>query len=494
MNAVVILEALRLTCSDPSRASFIRAREGLTQLAAGVGKPVSYGPRTISALTESSACTSPRQGLSMSSSPSLAASSQVDRILCRCRTFVLLLIVCLPLVAGCSNEPPPIKVGILHSLSGTMAISERSVYEATLMAIEELNADGGVLDRPVEAVVADGGSDSGMFAAEAERLLAEESVAAVFGVWTSAHRKSVLPIFEAQDGLLFYPVQHEGLEESPNIVYLGATPNQQIIPAVQWAQKYLGRRAYLIGSDYVFPRVAHEIIRDELDRFGAQVVGERFIPLGSRAMEPIIRDIQQSTPDLIFNTLNGSSNIAFFQALRDAGISSERIPTVSFSLGEAEIGSMNANLVAGDYAAWNYFQSLSGSANSRFVTAFRQRFGQERMVGDPMESAYNAVHLWAGAVDAAGSTDVSEVRRALANRTLSAPQGRVRMDAANLHLWQFARIGRVRNDGQFDLIWESSLPIAPEVFPKTGEPSDWHSLLQDLQDGWDGAWSGDGSD
>lgn len=267
----------------------------------------------------------------------------------------------------------PIKVGVLHSLTGTMAISATSVCDATLLAIEELNAAGGVLGRRIEPVVADGKSDWPTFASEAERLITREHVAVVFGCWTSAGRKTVKPIFEKHDHLLFYPVQYEGLEQSPNIIYTGAAPNQQILPAVKWSFDHLGRRFFLVGSDYVFPRTANAIIKAQVTALGGEIVGEEYLRLGSSEAAAVVQKIVQARPTVILNTINGDSNVAFFAALRGAGITPARIPTVSFSLAEGELRHMDARTMAGDYAAWNYFQSVDSPENRRFVEAFRAR-------------------------------------------------------------------------------------------------------------------------
>ena len=225
-------------------------------------------------------------------------------------------------------------MGVLHSLSGTMAISEKSVVDATLLAIGEINEQGGLLGRKIEPVVADGKSDWPTFASEAERLIAQEEVSTVFGCWTSASRKTVKPVFEKHDHLLFYPVQYEGLEACPNIVYTGAAPNQQIIPAVRWCFEHLGRKFFLVGSDYVFPRTANEIIRDQLRSLHGEIVGEQYILLGSEDVQDAVQSIVAAKPDVILNTINGDTNVAFFRELRAAGITPEKIPTMSFSIAD----------------------------------------------------------------------------------------------------------------------------------------------------------------
>ena len=383
----------------------------------------------------------------------------------------------------------PIKVGILHSLTGTMAISETSVRDAALLAIEELNAQGGVLGRRIEPVVADGRSDWPTFASEAERLITKERVAVVFGCWTSASRKTVKPVFEKYNHLLFYPVQYEGLEQSPNIIYTGAAPNQQIIPAVKWSFDHLGKRFFLVGSDYVFPRTANAIIKAQVQALGGEIVGEEYLRLGTLSPEKIVGKIVQTQPAVILNTINGDSNVAFFEALRRAGITPERIPTVSFSIAEDELRHLNARTMAGDYAAWNYFQSVDSPENHSFVEAFRARFGQDRVTDDPMEAAYFGVRLWARAVTAAGTTDVSEVRKALHNQSLAAPGGIVTIDAATQHTWKVVRIGKIRADGQFEIAWSSNDPIRPIPYPAFRSRAEWDAFLEEMQNGWGGAWA-----
>jgi len=383
----------------------------------------------------------------------------------------------------------PVKVGVLHSLTGTMAISETAVRDATLLAIEEINAAGGVLGRRIEPVVADGRSNWPVFAREAERLIASERVAVVFGCWTSASRKIVKPVFERHNSLLFYPVQYEGLEQSPNIVYTGAAPNQQIIPAVKWSFDHLGKRFFLVGSDYVFPRMANAIIKAQVAALGGTIVGEEYLALGSLSAEKIAAKIVQAQPEVILNTINGDSNTAFFDALREAGVSPESTPTVSFSIAETELLHMNAGAMAGNYAAWNYFQSLDSPENHRFVAAFRARFGANRVTGDPMEAAYVGVHLWARAVAAAGTTEVFAVRKALQSQSFSAPEGIVSIDPNTQHTWKTVRVGKIRPDGQFDIVWSSEKPIRPQPYPMLRPLAEWTAILQQLQDGWGGAWA-----
>ena len=387
----------------------------------------------------------------------------------------------------------PIRVGVLHSLTGTMAISERAVVDATLLAIDEVNRSGGVLGRPVEAIVRDGASNWPTFAREAERLILEDRVAATFGCWTSASRKQVKPIVEQHRHLLFYPLQYEGLEQSPYIVYTGAAPNQQIIPAVRWAADNLGRRFYLVGSDYVFPRTANAIIRHVVGIIGGTVVGEDYLLLGSRDSRPIVERIQQAKPDVILNTINGDSNLAFFEDLQRAGITPAAVPTMSFSIAETELSGMNRAHVAGHYAAWNYFQSIEREENRAFLSRLHEAYGTSRVAADPMEAAYVAVHLWALAVNDARSIETEAVRRALGGQSFPAPQGVVYVDPETQHTWKMVRIGRMRSDGQFDIVWESGKPVRPAPYPPYRSRAQWDAFLQGLYDGWRG-WANPGED
>lgn len=401
---------------------------------------------------------------------------------------VLLTLLIAFFLLGCSaSGPGPVRVGILHSLSGTMAGSERPVVDAALFAIQELNEKGGVLGRRIEPVVADGKSDTAVFVSEAERLIRDEGVAAIFGVWTSAHRKAVKNIVEEYDSLLFYPLQYEGIEQSRNIIYLGPTPNQQIIPAVEWCYRFIGPRMFLVGSDYVFPRIANIIIRDELAEFGVDAVGEEYVPLGSVDFETVVQKILTSKPDVILNTLNGDSNRAFFAALEAAGIRANVTPVMSFSVGESELRKLGITQLAGNYSAWSYFQSIDSSTNRGFLERFQSRFARDNVIGDPMQASYMGVHLWAKAVESAGSFKPGDVKPAMYDKSFSTARGTVRIDSLNQHLWQIARIGRFRKDGQFEIIWESDI-LPPVNYPATRARTAWEKLLQELYRGWGGSW------
>ncbi|WP_397367676.1 urea ABC transporter substrate-binding protein [Paenibacillus sp. JGP012] len=373
--------------------------------------------------------------------------------------------------AGTSNT---IKVGILHSLSGTMAISEVSVKDAEMLAIEEINAAGGVLGKQIEPVIEDGASDWPTFAEKAGKLLQQDQVAAVFGGWTSASRKAMLPVFEQNNGLLFYPVQYEGLESSPNIFYTGATTNQQIVPSVTWLLENRGKTFYLLGSDYVFPRTANQVIKAQLAAEGGEVVGEEYTPLGHTDYSTIISKIKAAKPDIVYNTLNGDSNVAFFKQLKDAGITPDQITTLSVSVAEEEIRGIGADVLKGHLASWNYYQTTETTENKDFVAKYKEKYGVDRVTADPIEAGYVAVYLWKAAVEKAGSTDVEKVKQAAKGLELDAPEGKVTVDGENQHIYKPVRIGEVQEDGQFKELWNSGSPVKPDPYLKTYE---WGAAL-----------------
>lgn len=355
----------------------------------------------------------------------------------------------------------PIKVGILHSLSGTMAISEKAVVDAEQLAISEINAAGGVLGRQIEAVVEDGASDWPTFAEKAEKLLNSDDVAVVFGGWTSASRKAMLPVFEGNDGLLFYPVQYEGLEASPNIFYTGATTNQQIIPALDYMKEQGLTRVYLVGSDYVFPRTANKIIKAYAAANGMEILGEDYLPLGDTNVQTIVSNVVGADPDIVFNTLNGDSNVAFFKELAPKA-SADEIPTISVSVAEEEITGIGLENIQGHLVAWNYYQTTDTPKNADFVAAFKAEYGQNRVTADPIEAAYNAVYIWAAAVEKAGSLEVDAVKEAAKGLTLDTPEGTITVSDWNQHISKTARIGVVNAEGLIDEVWASDGPIEPD--------------------------------
>jgi urea transport system substrate-binding protein len=387
---------------------------------------------------------------------------------------------------------PPIQVGILHSKSGSMEISERSMVDAEMLAIEEIN-EKGFLGRLIKPVVADGKSDWPTFGREAQRLIEEEKVSVIFGCWTSASRKSVKPVVEQKGHLLIYPMAYEGLEQSPNIIYTGAAPNQQVVPALSWCHaKLKARKFFLVGSDYVWPHCVNEIAKDQLKALGAECVGESYILFGSSDVGPSVAAIRKANPDVIVSTVVGTSNKPFYQQLRTAGVLPERTPVISFSIAEDELRKLPLPAMIGDYAAWDYFQSIDRRENKEFVQRFRRKYGADRVTSDVIEAAYNSVWLWARAVHEAGTAEIPEVIRAMRRQSLNAPEGIVTVDDETQHTWRPVYVGRIRADGQFDLVWNSEKPIRPIPYPRSRSQEEWNSFLDNLYRNW-GGWANPGT-
>ena len=359
-----------------------------------------------------------------------------------------------------------IKVGILHSLSGTMAISEKSVVDSTQLAIEEINKAGGINGKQIQVILEDGNSDGPTFAEKAKKLIDEDQVVVVFGCWTSLSRKAVKPVFEDKNHMLFYPVQYEGQECSKNIFYTGAAPNQQIEPSVDWLLDHKGKEFYLIGSDYVFPHTANTIIRAQLEAKGGKVVQEDYLPLGNVEVAPIIAKIRSALPNggIIYNTLNGDSNVAFFKEMHGSGLTVDKYPVMSVSIAEEEVKAIGVDFLKGQYAAWNYFQTVESPENKKYVDAFKAKYGAERVTNDPMEAAYISVNIWKQSVEKAGSagtpTDLEKVRTAAYGQSFAAPEGPVKMNT-NHHLSKTVRIGEVREDGLFKIVFATPKPVDP---------------------------------
>lgn len=394
------------------------------------------------------------------------------------------------LVSGCNSRAPAkevVKVGILHSLTGTMAISEISLVDMELMAIEEINAAGGVLGRMIEPVIEDSRSrEQDIFPRRAEKLLTEDRVAAVFGCWTSASRVSVLPLFEQHNGLLFYPLQYEGNECSRNVVYTGLAPNQQILPAIDWLTSGQGggrRRFFLVGSDYVFPRTANHIVQTYVEQAGGSIFGESYTALGQRDYTSVVDDIVASEPDVVFSTLNGDTNVYFYRELASRGITPQQLPVFATSVGEDELRGILPEDVEGHLAGWSYFQSVDTPANRAFVEKFKAEHGEDRVVSDPMEAAYSQVYLWKLAVEKAGSFEVDRVRQAFADADgieFDAPGGKIKIDPETHHTYKPFLLGRIRTDRQFDILYDSVKWIKPNPYPELAFP------------GWQCNWTGDG--
>ena len=389
------------------------------------------------------------------------------------------------------DEENPIKVGILLSLSGTLAASETPVVDSVLLAIDEINEKGGVLGRKIVPIVADGKSEWDVFASETEKLIVEEKVSAIFGGYTSASRKAMLPTIEKYNHLLFYPVFYEGLEQSPNVIYLGAAPNQQIIPAVDWIFENIGTRIFLVGSDYVWPRSANEIVKYRASELGVEIVGEEYRILGDQDFAGIVEKIVETNPDAILGLVAGDSNLYFYEELRRQGIEPHIIPTITLSGAGLEQGNLQGqrSIREGDYAAWNYFQSIDLPENQEFVQNFKTKYGSQRITNDPMEAAYTAVYLFEKAVQKAGSDDVDEIRQAVIGQTFAAPEGIVGIDPETQHLFKTFRIAQIIENNELKIIHSSEEPIKPIPYPKYKSIEEWEVFLKDLYDGWDQNWS-----
>ncbi len=375
-------------------------------------------------------------------------------------------------LVACGSDAQPaaeaqeIKVGLLHSLSGTMAISEVTVRDAELLAIDEINRAGGVLGKKLVPVAEDGASDWPTFAEKATKLIRQDKVATVFGGWTSASRKAMLPVFERYKALLWYPVQYEGLESSPYIFYTGATTNQQIIPGLDYLKEQGKKKVFLVGSDYVFPRTANKIIKAYAAANGMEVLGEEYTPLGHTEYSTLVNKVVQARPDAVFNTLNGDSNVAFFKQLKSAGVTAETMPVLSVSVAEEEVTGIGVDNIAGHPVAWNYYQTTETPANEAFVKAYKAKYGATKVTSDPMEAGYNAVYLWAEAVKKAGTTEVEAVKKAAPGISLDRPEGKVTIDGENQHLYKTARIGIIQPDGLIKQVWDSGEPIKPDPYLK----------------------------
>jgi len=370
-----------------------------------------------------------------------------------------------------------IKVGILHSFTGTMAGSEKNIVDATLLAIEQINKSGGVLGKVIQPIIADGKSDPLVFAHEAERLITQEHVAVIFGCWTSTSRKAVKDMVEKYNNLLFYPVEYEGMEESDNIIYTGSPPSQQIIPGTIWAYKNLGQRFFLVGSDYVFPHAAHEIIKYIIVMLKGEIVGEEYIPLGSSDVLSTVEKIIKAKPTVIINTINGDTNASFVKILREKGIVPEKIPSMFFSVSEPDFASFKLTGMEGDYATWSYFQSIPTNTNRTFIKEFRKKYGDDQLIGDPMETAYFGVYLWAQAVEQAYSTDIKILQSSLKNQKYNAPAGIVYIDNTNNHTWKSTRVGKITHNRQFTIVWDSKKPVRPAPYPPFKTKNEWQKFV-----------------
>lgn len=368
---------------------------------------------------------------------------------------------------GLSVTDKVVKVGILHSSTGTMAISETGSIQAEKLAIAQINAMGGVLGRKIEIIQEDGASDWPTFAEKSKKLLEKDKVATVFGCWTSASRKAVLPVFEKDNGLLFYPTFYEGLEQSKNVFYTGQEATQQILAGLDWIAKEKNAKTfYLIGSDYIWPRTSMKIARKHIEnKLGGKVVGEEYIALGDTQFGSVINKIKLKKPDVIYAAVVGGSNVAWFKQLNAAGLNSKKQNMLTISVTEDEVLGIGGENLEGFYSAMKYFQSLKNANNEKFVAEFKKMWGPKSVIGDVTQAAYLGPWLWKAAVERAGSFDVDKAAAALPGYELKeAPEGYVKVDP-NHHLESKLRVGKWRADGQAEVVYESEL-IKPDPFPK----------------------------
>jgi urea transport system substrate-binding protein len=383
----------------------------------------------------------------------------------------------------------PIKVAVINSQSGPLFDSARPVIDATLLAIEELNERGGVLNRPIEAHVVDGRSDNKVFRSEAERLITKEGCVALFGGWSPSNRRTLRDVAEQLNSLLLFPARDEGLEDSLHVCYCGSTPNQLVLPTLEFFRKKGVRGIFLLGTDGLFSNTSSELVRDALGKEASSlIVGEEYALLGQTSFKPILKKIRDAKPDLIFNFLIGESNPEFFKELRSSKIDSAKLPTVSFSVGEPELSRLADIRMAGDYLAASYFQVLDNPENKAFVQRFRKKYGAYRVTGSAMEAAYGSVHLWAQAVAAAGVPDAPRVRDLIGGQTYGAPSGPMRVDPSSHHCLKPFFLGRLDENNQIEIVHAITEPILPEPFPRTRTRAEWEAFLKAKQENWGGQW------
>ena len=389
-----------------------------------------------------------------------------------------------------THTGPPIRVGVLHSLSGPMADAEKPVSEAIKLAISEINKEGGISGRTIDAFSADGHSDPEHFQMEAERLISEEQVSAIFGGWTSASRRAIRTVVERHDNLLIYPAAYEGLETSQYIVYTGATPNQFILPAVKWAYTELeARRFYLVGTDYISSKVSNAVTRDAIKKMGGRIVGETYLPPGSKDVDKLASQLARKKPDVILNTLAGASNAALLAALHEDKEALGKPTLISFSLSERALQALTQEHLTGHYVAGTYFQNVEREENLDFLKAFRKKYGHERVVTEAMASAYASVYLWAKAVEESKKDTPKLVRASMRGMSYDAPGGTSTLNAETAHASKYARIARIEAEGKLKLVYASVEPIEATPFPASRSKNAWHSFLDKLYKAWGNRWS-----
>lgn len=394
----------------------------------------------------------------------------------------LTLLLALALGAWLWRKPPagaeqgPIVIGLLHALTGPLATSERALVAAVRLAVDEINQGGGLMGRQVQLRVEDTRSNATVTAgAAATRLIDEEHAVALFGCWSSGCREVVQAVVESRQHLFFYPMAHEGMARSPNIIYTGPTPNQQVLPATDWAMRGFGRRVYLVGTDALFPRRVNAMLRDFIQLGGGQVLGEHYVRLGSPEVAAVIGELQALRPDVVISTLSGDSNGAFFDGLVAAALT--ELPLLSLTAAEPEMRAYGGGRLERHFTAWSYLQSLPGPVNAAFLTRLRALGGADAQASDPAVSSYVGVQLWAAAVRELGSTQTEGVNANVLQQSVSAPHGYAAVDAQSRHLWRQLRIAQVRPDGQLAEVLQLPRHIRPAPWPAFRSTEHWDAVM-----------------
>lgn len=411
-------------------------------------------------------------------------------------TLIILSVVALAaaLIAWWAMRAPPpvpIRIGVLHSLTGPQAVSEKPLLDAYRLAVEEINAAGGIHGRPLILDVRDGASEPATFAREAERFLREaddDRADLIVGGWSSASRKALLPVLHQFDSLLLYPARFEGLESSPHVAYFGMVPNQQIGPAIEWAQKLGAKRFFFIGNDGLFARATNAVARDLIEARGGTMAGEAFLPPSGGDPRTVAESVVAAHPDAIINALHGDANQGLMRALRSTGIDPATTMVIALSIGESEIRTWDPALFKDVIVSCSYVRTLDRDSNQRFLTGLRRVAGSEVVAGDGMASAYMGLRFWADAAREAGTTKAPTVRRALRGRHMDGPGGTVVIDPESLHAWKPIRIGRVRADGDVDILWDSASPVPSRAWPLWRSRSGWEDMVLRWYEGWGQRW------
>ena len=395
-----------------------------------------------------------------------------------------------PILSSIVEARPPIVVGLIHSQTGLLAISERSLIEAEVLALEEVNAQGGVAGRPLKWTIADGRSDPLSFASQAVRLIEKEKAEVLIGGWTAECRKAMIAVVEERGNLLIFPASFEGIERSSHVVYVGGAANQSVLPAVRWCFDTLkARKFFVVGSEEIWSRVAAEQAKDAVKAAGGVLAGEAYLPLVGGDGAGLIDQIRSARPDVVMNTMVGDSNLPFYSAFKRAGFTSEKLPIVAFAVAEDELRRFDSGDVIGHYSAFSYYQGLDRPENLDFVRKFKAKYGEDRVLSDTMVSAYNCVMIWAQTANEAQTADPKVVMDRFDRQSINAPEGIVTIDPESRVAWRPFYLGKARADGQFDLAWSIPKPILPVTYVATRSKVQWQALLDELKTQWGGRWS-----